>query len=263
MTTQVTGVLPVANGGTNVSSASDDQLLVSNGTTWQAKSLSNCLDSGGQHLNYTASSNSFSCGTSGDGTGGGSGNATWSTTTSQVVGEYINHPNNNTDIVCVGGTSTSTCSSYNDPNVPGSSVIVGDATSTPWAMMTVGNTLSVGGYTASGYFISTSTTANQFRYSSTTASTITSLYITGASTGCATFTGTLISSTGVACGSGSGGAAADFVQGTNYLSVNSLSASTTIPLYIKGTATSSFAGGLFSSNFFHKFSNRFIFSIHS
>ena len=42
----------------------DDTVIVANGTTWQAKTLSDCTDTGGNHLNYTASSNTFGCGTS-------------------------------------------------------------------------------------------------------------------------------------------------------------------------------------------------------
>lgn len=56
--------LSLANGGTGLSSASDDTTIVSNGSAWQAKSLPNCTDSSGNHLNYTTSTNAFSCGTS-------------------------------------------------------------------------------------------------------------------------------------------------------------------------------------------------------
>lgn len=48
--------------------------------------------------------------------GGGSGGGTFSTTTSQTAGIFINYSNNNTDIVAVGGTSTSTAPFYFDPN---------------------------------------------------------------------------------------------------------------------------------------------------
>jgi hypothetical protein len=51
--------------------STDDSVLVSNGTSWNQTALPNCLDTGGQHLNYAAASNSFSCGTSGGGGGGG------------------------------------------------------------------------------------------------------------------------------------------------------------------------------------------------
>jgi hypothetical protein len=71
LTADVTGTLPVANGGTNLTAAADDNVMLGNGTTWQTKALTDCQDSSGNHLNYTASTNTFSCGTSGDGTGGG------------------------------------------------------------------------------------------------------------------------------------------------------------------------------------------------
>lgn len=60
----VTGTLPVANGGNGAAPGADDQVLVSSSTSagaWAA--VPNCTDSGGNHLNYTASTNSFSCGT--------------------------------------------------------------------------------------------------------------------------------------------------------------------------------------------------------
>lgn len=57
--------LLVAEGGLNLTSATDDTVPVGNGTTWQGKTLPNCTDTGGQHINYTQSSNAFSCGTSG------------------------------------------------------------------------------------------------------------------------------------------------------------------------------------------------------
>lgn len=63
--TQVQGVLPVANGGTGAAPASDDQVLVSgsaSSATW--RSMPNCPDSSGNHVNYTAATNTFSCGTS-------------------------------------------------------------------------------------------------------------------------------------------------------------------------------------------------------
>lgn len=45
----------------------DDRVMVGNGTTWEIKAVGDCTDTGGNHLNYTASSNSFSCGTSASG----------------------------------------------------------------------------------------------------------------------------------------------------------------------------------------------------
>ncbi len=48
--------------------------------------------------------------------GGGSAGGTWATTTSLVAGQLINYPNNNTDIVAIGGNSTSSSYFYLDPN---------------------------------------------------------------------------------------------------------------------------------------------------
>lgn len=42
----------------------DDSLMLANGTAWQLKTLTDCDDSGGNHLNYDTNTNAFSCGTS-------------------------------------------------------------------------------------------------------------------------------------------------------------------------------------------------------
>lgn len=71
--TDVSGTLPVSNGGTGSAPASDDQVLVSDSSsaaTW--RSVPNCTDTVGQHLNYTASTNGWSCGTSSSKAAGGS-----------------------------------------------------------------------------------------------------------------------------------------------------------------------------------------------
>ena len=68
---QTTGRLFVTT-GTDVLgeiTPTDETVLVSNGTTWEKKTLPDCDDTGGQHLNYNTGDNTFSCGTSGDGTG--------------------------------------------------------------------------------------------------------------------------------------------------------------------------------------------------
>ena len=46
----------------------------------------------------------------------GGGISGWATTTSQVAGENILYSNNSTDILCLGGTATTTCPFYFDPN---------------------------------------------------------------------------------------------------------------------------------------------------
>lgn len=49
--------------------ATDDGLAVGNGSTFDTKVVTDCDDTGGNHLNYDTTTNAFSCGTSGDGTG--------------------------------------------------------------------------------------------------------------------------------------------------------------------------------------------------
>jgi hypothetical protein len=80
LTTGVTSVLPVANGGTNLSAAADDNIMVGNATTWQSKALPSCSNATTSKLLYDVSTNTFSCGT--DQSGGGSSvdpatTATW------------------------------------------------------------------------------------------------------------------------------------------------------------------------------------------
>jgi hypothetical protein len=79
--------LTMANGGTDVASASDDQVLVNSGSAWVAKTVPDCTDTGGNHLNYTQSTNAISCGTSGSGGGGGGG---WAFVTSSATGTNQN-----------------------------------------------------------------------------------------------------------------------------------------------------------------------------
>jgi hypothetical protein len=69
LTTGVTGTLAIANGGTNNTAATDDSVLVGNGTTLQLKAIADCDDSSGNHLNYDTTANAFSCGTSSSASG--------------------------------------------------------------------------------------------------------------------------------------------------------------------------------------------------
>lgn len=52
--------LPFANGGTNLTTAADDTVLLSTGTAWAAAAVPNCGDST-HALAYTTATNSFSC----------------------------------------------------------------------------------------------------------------------------------------------------------------------------------------------------------
>lgn len=67
-----------------LATVTDDNVYVANGSAIQAKTVPDCTDTGGNHLNYTQSSNSFSCGTSGDGSGQTTGVVTMDFTTSFV-----------------------------------------------------------------------------------------------------------------------------------------------------------------------------------
>lgn len=64
LTSEVTGTLTATNGGTGQTSATDDSVLLGNGTAFAVAAIPNCTDTRGQHLSYTASTNAFSCGTS-------------------------------------------------------------------------------------------------------------------------------------------------------------------------------------------------------
>lgn len=61
----------ISSAGTGASTAADDTIPVSDGSNWAAKAVPNCTDTGGNHLNYTAATNAFSCGTTTSGGGGG------------------------------------------------------------------------------------------------------------------------------------------------------------------------------------------------
>lgn len=69
------GIVSASLGGHGFSGVTDDALILANGTIWQPKILGDCDDSGGNHLNYDTATNTFSCGTSGDGVGSASANA--------------------------------------------------------------------------------------------------------------------------------------------------------------------------------------------
>jgi hypothetical protein len=68
LTTDVTGVLPFANGGTNLSTAASATTLISSGSAWVATAIPNC-GSTSTALAFSTSGNTFSCQTIGIGTG--------------------------------------------------------------------------------------------------------------------------------------------------------------------------------------------------
>ena len=89
LTAKVTGILPVANGGLNLSASSDDNVPVGNGTTWQSKALTNC-DSVTQAVSYNTTTNTWGCNTI-TGSGGGSSGGTLiaATTTKKHINESV------------------------------------------------------------------------------------------------------------------------------------------------------------------------------
>jgi hypothetical protein len=83
--------LPFANGGTGLTSASDDTVMVSSGAAWVAAAVPDCTDTGGNHINYTASTNAFSCGTSGGGGGGTALSGLTAASASNTIASGNNH----------------------------------------------------------------------------------------------------------------------------------------------------------------------------
>ncbi len=82
------GTLAFARGGTGLGSASDDTLMVSSGSAWQAKSIPDC-DAG--MLRYDTTGNTFSCGPDGGGniTGVGTTNTLTKWTGSGTLGNSL------------------------------------------------------------------------------------------------------------------------------------------------------------------------------
>ena len=101
-------------GGGGLPGSVDDSVLLGDGTDWNVVSVPNCIDTGGNHLNYNTASNSFSCGTSGG--GGGS-------LPSGTSGQTLRH--NGSDWVATGTL-------FNN----GTNVGIGDTS--PAALLTVG-----------------------------------------------------------------------------------------------------------------------------
>ena len=60
-------------GGGSSGTVTDDNINIGNGAISESKAVPNCTDSAGNHLNYTASSNTLSCGTTSTGSGGTAG----------------------------------------------------------------------------------------------------------------------------------------------------------------------------------------------
>jgi hypothetical protein len=91
----------VAQGGTGMGSYAAHQALIATGaTTLTAKTIPDCQDTSGNHLNYAQSSDTFSCGSTGGSGGGGGGGGSGTVT---VVGDGSLHGN---ALMTGGGTTT-------------------------------------------------------------------------------------------------------------------------------------------------------------
>lgn len=120
----VTGTLPVANGGTNVTSSADDNVLVGNGTTWQSKALTSC-SAADSAVTYNTSTNAWGCNTitSGVSQTTGTFSATWATgctTTPSVnfswskIGNIVALKMTSNSTTCTSNTTTHTTSGATD-----------------------------------------------------------------------------------------------------------------------------------------------------
>ncbi len=89
----------------------------------------NCLKTDGTFNSWSAN-----CGSGGGGGGGG----TWSTTTSQTANHLINYPNNNTDIVTIGNSATTSAPFWYDP------------TTKEWQVETASTTFNGGNFRFNG-----------------------------------------------------------------------------------------------------------------
>lgn len=142
LTTGVTGLLPVANGGHGAAPGADDQVFVSDSTTagtWRP--LPNCPDSGGNHLNYNIATNAWICGT----TAG---------TVASVAFSAITGGAANTTAAMVVGTGGSLAPT-------GTGTITATGLSTPLVVASGGHGSAPGG--GDQVFVSDSTTAGTWR----------------------------------------------------------------------------------------------------
>jgi hypothetical protein len=135
--------------------ASTTNLIVSNSAVFQnlAGATTRCLQ---VNSDGTIAANTAACASA---VAAGS----WSTTTSSVAGEAINYSSNNisTDIVAIGGNSTTTAKFWFDPNqnMADFKGNLGLGTTTPWTTLSVVGSSDLGNFALAGYFTATSSTA--------------------------------------------------------------------------------------------------------
>lgn len=75
--------LPVTYGGTSLTQALDDRIMIGNGSIWESKSVGDCDNPTTSKLLYSTETNSITCGS--DQTGGGGGGTTYVMLSADVV----------------------------------------------------------------------------------------------------------------------------------------------------------------------------------
>ncbi|HEY9014873.1 MAG TPA: hypothetical protein VIM84_07410, partial [Gemmatimonadales bacterium] len=137
LTTDVTGTLPMANGGTGVAVAGDDTVLIGSGAAWVAQTVPNCPSPSA--LGYTQATNLFNCVTS-----GGPPHALLSATHSDTLASAVSRGS------VIVGNSTPAWAELNIGTA--GQLLTNDATDTSWS-----NTLARGTITTSQPWIWTQT----------------------------------------------------------------------------------------------------------
>lgn len=110
----VTNQLPMGSGGTGVSTAAANQLLVSSGSAWNAVTVPDCTSASGNHLNYAQGTGSFGCSASSTGILSG--------TTGSIGGGLLAVGGCTSGTVSVTGASTSMVAMASPNTYPGDGI---------------------------------------------------------------------------------------------------------------------------------------------
>jgi len=138
----------------------DDNINVGNGTTSQAKAVPTCTDTGGNHLNYDASTNTFSCGTSGSGGSAGT-----------TVDDSLNLGNGTISEVKAVPTCTDTGGNHLNYNASTNAFSCGTSSSASGSATTIDDNLLIGNGTISEAKVlpsCTDTGGNHLNYNAST-----------------------------------------------------------------------------------------------
>lgn len=108
-----------ATGTSLPSPSTDDTILVANGTAWQIKSIPDCDDVNGNHLNYDTTNNQFSCGNS--------------ASSAPAISGTLN-PSSSSCVISVGASSCSSGTlTWTTTNPQGTSSVTNNGGATPSA----------------------------------------------------------------------------------------------------------------------------------